>query len=109
MIKHRVYIIVYIHPPLQVIGTPAVGDFDSDGRLDVAYSAVWSNIVPDSEDTTPELKVFAFTLEERYKMIADPKVKGEAVVDFESFLPADQQPWNRYMGRYGNNVYHRRG
>jgi hypothetical protein len=94
-----------------MIGTPAVGDFDSDGRLDVAYSAVWSSITPNDEDTIPELKVFAFTLEERYKKIAgrDPEVKGEAVVDFESFLPADQQPWSRYMGRHGNNVYHRGG
>ncbi len=94
-----------------MIGTPAVGDFDSDGRLDVAYSAVWSSITPNNEDAIPELKVFAFTLEERYRMIADPnpEVKGEAVVDFESFLPANQQPWNRYMGRHGNNVYHRGG
>ena len=90
-----------------MIGTPAVGDFDSDGRLEVAYSAVWSNIVPDSEDTIPELRVFTFTLEERYKMIVDPEVKD--AVDFESFLPANQQPWNRYMGRYGNNVYNRGG
>jgi hypothetical protein len=92
-----------------VIGTPAVSDFDSDGRLDVAYSAVWSSITPNDEDTIPELKVFAFTLEERYKMIAGPEVKGEVVVDFELFLPADQQPWNRYMGCHGNNVYHRGG
>ena len=93
--------------PLQVIGTPAVGDFDCDGRLDVAYSAVWSSITPDGEDTTPELKVFAFTLEERYTIV-DPG-GSETVVNFESFLPADQQPWNRYMGRHGNNVYYRGG
>lgn len=98
-----------------MIGTPAVGDFDSDGRLDVAYSVEWSSVTQDGEDTIPELKVFAFTLEERYKQMivgpggGDEEVKGEKLVDFESFLPADQQPWNRYMGRHGNNVYHRGG
>ena len=92
-----------------MIGTPAVGDFDSDGRLDVAYSAVWSSITPDGEDTMPELRVFALTLEERYKKMIVDSGSGETVVNFESFLPADQQPWNRYMGRHGNNVYYRGG
>ena len=98
-----------------MIGTPAVGDFDSDGRLDVAYSVVWSSVVPGSVSTIPQFKVFSFTLEERYRqMVMDPsgqdeEVIGHKVVDFESFLPADQQPWNRYMGHHGNNVYHRGG
>ena len=76
---------------------------------------MWSSVTPDGEDTIPELKVFAFTLEERYKKMAvdpgvsDLEVKDETVVNFESFLPADKQPWNRYMGRHGNNVYYRRG
>jgi hypothetical protein len=74
----------------------------------VAYSA-WSSITPNDKDTIPGLKVFAFTLEERYKMTAGPEVNGRAIVDFESFLPADQQPWNRYMGHHGDNVYHRGG
>ena len=106
------------HPPSpqlpQVIATPAVGDFDSDGRLDVAYSVVWSSISPGSVGAVPEFKVFAFTLEERYRQMVvghsgDDEVKGQKIVDFESFLPADQQPWNRYMGHHGNNTYHRVG
>lgn len=97
-----------------MIASPAIGDFDSDGRLDVAYSVVWSSISPGGMGTVPELKVFAFTLEERYRQMTaapggDNKVNGQKVVDFESFLPADQQPWNRYMGRHGNNMYHRGG
>ena len=100
-----------------MIASPAVGDFDSDGRLDVAYSVVWSSITTGGVGPVhvPELKVFAFTLEERYKHMkvgpgsGDEEVKGQKVVDFESFLPANQQPWNRYMGRHGNNMYHRGG
>ena len=96
-----------------MVGTPAVGDFDSDGCLDVAYSVVWSSITPADLGATPEFKVFAFTLEERYRQLVatsgDEEVKGRKVMDFESFLPVDQQPWNRYMGHHGNNIYHRRG
>ena len=95
-----------------MIGTPAIGDFDSDGRLDIAYSMVWLSTTLNSEDTTTDLKVFAFTLVERFKkMVVGPGggSKGLKVMDFESFLPADQQPWNRYMGCHGNNVYHRGG
>ena len=93
-----------------MIGTPAVGDFDSDGCLDVAYSVVWSSV---GFGIMPKFKVFAFTLEERYRQvvvaIGDEEVKDQKVVDFESFLPVDQQPWNRYMGHHGNNVYYRGG
>ena len=96
-----------------MIGTPAVGDFDSDGHLDVAYSVVWSSVAPGGLGTIPEFKVFTFTLEERYRQLVatsgDKEVKDQKVVDFESFLPVDQQPWNRYMGYHGNNTYHRRG
>ena len=96
-----------------MIGTPAVGDFDSDGRLDVAYGVVWSSLTPAGLGAIPELKVFAFTLEERYRQVVatsrDEEVKGQKIVDFESFLPVDQQPWSRYMGHHGNNTYHRRG
>ena len=93
-----------------MIGTPAIGDFDSDGCLDVAYSVVLSSITSGDRRTTPEFKVFAFTLEERYRqlvVIGDEEVKDQKIVDFELFLPVDQQPWNRYMGHHGNNTYHR--
>ena len=95
-----------------MIGTPAIDDFDSDGCLDVAYSMlVWSSIAPGDRRTTPEFKVFAFTLEERYRQlvaIGDEEVKDQKAVDFKLFLPVDQQPWSRYMGHHGNNTYHRR-
>lgn len=105
-------IVVLLILSTQVIASPAIGDFNSDGRLDVAYSVVWSSIVPGG--TVPELKVFAFTLEERYRQTVgvtddNEEGKGQKVVNFESFLPADQQPWSRYMGRHGNNIYHRGG
>ena len=97
-----------------MIASPAVGDFDSDGRLDIAYSVVWSSISPGGMGTVPEFKVFAFTLEERYRQMVvgpngDKEAKDQKVIDFELFLPADQQPWSRYMGRHGNNTYHRGG
>ena len=90
-----------------MIASPAVGDFDSDGRLDVAYSVVWASAFQSELETAPELKVFAFNLEDRYSQLMGEEVKGQKLVDFDSFLLADHQPWNRYMGRHGNNVYHR--
>ena len=91
-----------------MVATPAVGDFNSDGHLDVAYSVVWGPAFPDGQGGPPEVKVFAFSLEDRYtQLTVGEEVKGQNIVDFNSFLPADRQPWNRYMGRHGNNVYHR--
>ena len=90
-----------------MVATPAVWDFNSDGHLDVAYSVVWGSAFPGGTETPPELKVFAFTLEDRYTELMGEEVKGQSLVDFDSFLPADRQPWNRYMGHHGNNVYHR--
>ena len=68
----------------------------------MAYNVVWT-----SAETPSELKVFAFSLEDRYTRVMGEEVKGQDLVDFSSLLPADRQPWNRYMGRHGNNAYHR--
>ena len=97
-----------------MISSPAVGDFNSDGRLDVTYSVVYSGIVLENMGTVPEFKVFAFTLEDRYRQMVgisegDEEGRDQKIVNFESFLPANQQPWNKYMGHHGNNVYHRGG
>ena len=73
----------------------------------MTYSVVWASPVAGKVGVLPELKVFGFTMEERYTQVVGEEVKGRNLVDFKSFLPADQQPWSRYMGRYGNNVYHR--
>ena len=90
---------------VQVIASPAVGDFNSDGRLEVAYSIVWSSVFPGGFGAVPQLKVFAFTLEDRYRQVMEEEVRRQNLVDFDKFLPADQQPWNKYMGRHGNSVF----
>ena len=49
----------------------------------------------------PKFKVFVFTLEERFKEVYG----SDVVVDFNGFLPSNEQPWSRYMGTTGDNVY----
>ena len=93
---------------MQVVATPAVGDFNSDGRLEVAYSVVWSSAFPSWSEAAPQLKVFAFTLEDRFRQLMEEEVISQTLVDFDKFLPADQQPWNRYMGHRGNSVFTRK-
>ena len=90
---------------MQVIATPLVGDLNSDGGLDLAYNVVWSSIVG-SGGAPPQLKVFAFSLEDRYRQIMGAEPQDKTFVNFDSFLSADAQPWNKYMGRYGNNTYY---
>ena len=84
---------------MQVTGTPVVGDFNSDGRLDISYSMIWR---PATFGAVPMTTVFTFTLEDRFNELYRPNAE---VVNFDLFLPADQQPWNKYMGRYGNNTF----
>ncbi len=73
----------------------AIGDLNGDGRLEIAYVVLWA-----SEKMPPQMLVKVFTLEDRFD-----EVYGQGVVDFSRFLPAKQQPWLRYMGTHGDNVY----
>ena len=84
---------------MQIVGSPAIGDLNSDGHLEISYGVVWA---PITFGAVPTLKVFTFTLEDRFR-----NVYGLSSADFDLFLPAEQQPWNRYMGRHGNNTYRR--
>lgn len=92
---------------VQIIASPAVGDFNLDGHLDVSYGIVWTPVM---SVNVPMLKVFTFTLEDRFRQVyqQEEKVKGQPLVDFDEFLPADQQPWNRYMGHHGNSTFSRK-
>ena len=58
---------------------------------------------PATFGAVPMTTVFTFTLEDRFNEL-NGEVKGQ-VLNFDLFLPADQQPWNKYMGRYGNNTF----
>ena len=88
----------------QVIGTPVIGDFNLDGHLDISYSVMWR---PATFHAVPMTTVFTFTLEDRFNELYQPdgEVKGQVAVNFDLFLPSDRQPWNKYMGCYGNNTF----
>ncbi len=73
----------------------AIGDLDGDGRLEIVYIVLWG-----AEAAPPRMLVKAFTLQDRFD-----EVYGPGVLDFSQFLPASQQPWLRYMGTRGDNVY----
>ena len=92
------------HRTLQAIGTPVVGDFNADSHLEVSYSVVWQAAL---YGAAPVTKVFTFTLKDRFKELYQlhGEVKGQELVNFDLLLPSDWQPWNKYMGRYGNNRF----
>ena len=48
----------------------------------------------------PKVLIKAYTLEDRFM-----EVYGDGVLEFSQFLPANQQPWTRYMGAQGDNVF----
>ena len=85
-----------------VPSTPAISDLNEDGQLEVVYAMVWggsdSNV---GGELPPRIKVYAFTLRERVQ-----EVYGEEGVGWvEHLLPSDKQPWPRYMGGRGDNIF----
>ena len=94
----------HVRAPAVLIPSPAIGDLNGDGRLEVAYIVVWGMAGQDPRLTlSPSFTVYVATLEERVR-----EVFGDEGVEWvHSLLPGDQQPWTRYMGSEGNNVYHR--
>ena len=83
-----------------IVSTPAIGDVNNDGRLEIAYTVSWSG--PNSNDIPPQFAIYIATLEDRVM-----EVYGEeGLAWMTTLLPATQQPWTRYMGTSGDNVYH---
>ena len=92
--------------PMTLASTPAIEDFNNDGRLEVSVPILW-NAYPGGFTgmmmiNPPKVLVKTFTLEDRVR-----EVYGEdaAQVDFSSFVPASQQPWKKYMGSRGTGEF----
>ena len=86
----------HISSPTAIYTTPLLGDFNSDGRLDIAYLVVWTMTI----SVAPRMIIVASDLEEMFV-----KVYGTEILDFGTFLPPEEQPWTQYMGRTGNNIF----
>ena len=84
-----------ISSPSEMLGTPLVGDLNSDGRLDIMYNVVWS-----TKDTPTRTLVVATDLETMFE-----KTYGKGILDFDSFQPSGEQPWTQFMGRDGDCVF----
>lgn len=96
MIERRDLRCDHISNPTQIFTTPLLGDFDQDGRLDITYNIVWSA----SEYTPPRYLLAASDLESLFE-----EAYGTEILDFDNFLPLEDQPWTEYMGAEGNNVF----
>ena len=88
----------HIEAPTLIPATPAIGDLNGDGRLEIAYVILWGSMNWEGFNMPPKLLIRTLTLEDLF-------VYGKGVVDFSRFLPLVQQPWTRYMGTLGNNVF----
>lgn len=89
--------------PTNDVATPTIGDVNDDGKLELSYVVGWEGI-PGSEDylgSQPrKIRIRTFTIEDRFE-----EVFGEGKLDFSRFLSLDKQPWTKYMGRTGDNVF----
>ena len=94
----------HVLAPGMLISSPVIGDLNSDGKLEVVYVMMWKAADKDAPHTPPpSFTVHVAPLEERVG-----EVFGQEGVEWvHSFLPGDQQPWTRYMGSGGDNVYRR--
>ena len=96
----------HILAPYMLPATPAVGDFNQDGKLDGVVSIMYYGLLNDLVQLTifhpPKVMVRAFTLEDRLKEVYGTDAN---IVDFSTCYPPQQQPWTQYMGSQGNGVY----
>ena len=85
-----------------VPSTPSISDLNKDGQLEVAYAMIWGG--SDSQFGTnlpPRIKVYAFTLREKVREVYGEEGDGWV----QHLLPSDKQPWPRYMGGSGDNIF----
>lgn len=92
----------HILVPANDVATPTIGDVNGDGKLELSYAVGWGSL-PSHEYsiTAQKLRLRTFTIEDRFV-----EVFGKGKLDFSRFLPPDEQPWTKYMGQTGDNVYH---
>ena len=82
--------------PTALFTTPTLTDFNADKRLDITYIIVWES----PYDAAFRALLVAGDLEELFV-----KTYGKEVLDFETFLPIDEQPWTQYMGKRGDSNF----
>ena len=97
----------HIITPLMLVGTPTVGDFNKDGKLDAAVSINYDGLPNELYLATPlhpnKVSVTTFTIEDKLNEVYGPEIND--IVDFSSYYPADKQPWGQYMGTKGDGIY----
>ena len=90
-----------------LVGTPVIGDFNNDGKLDAAMSVTYDSLLGQLDMVTnfhrPRAFVATFTIEDKLNEIYGPEIND--IVDFSSYYPADKQPWGQYMGAKGDGIY----
>lgn len=86
----------HLSSPIHTVGTPLLTDLNSDGRLDIVYDVIWSPAMA----VPPQMLVVATDLEVLFK-----SAYGSQILDFESFLPPEEQPWTKYMGKEGDCLF----
>ena len=95
-----------IHPSM-VVSTPSLVDVNGDGHIEVVYLEYMSGMstpaftmVPNKLNTA-KVYLKVVTLKEAFNQ----QLGDKAAVNFNVFLPFDKQPWTKYMGSSGDNVY----
>ena len=95
-----------IHPSM-VVSTPSFVDVNGDGHLEVVYLEYMSGTSTPAFGTVPNklstAKVYLKVV--TLKKAFNQKLGDKAAVNFNAFLPFDKQPWTKYMGSNGDNVY----
>lgn len=97
----------HVMVPMMQETTPTLGDFNHDGKLEVAASVIIDGFpgkyYPLTVFHPSKVSIDIFTIED--ELVASYGEEIRELVDFSLYYSMEEQPWGGYMGSRGNGIF----